>query len=91
MTVPQRLSAVTLGVADVARATQFYESLGWRRSSGSQDMITFFSLPPQPVLAERRARADAATRLSEGAFQRLNRSVSSSGSCHIEMWVASPV
>ena len=39
MTVPQRLSAVTLGVADVAGATQFYESLGWRRSSGSHEMI----------------------------------------------------
>ncbi len=44
MTVPQRLTMVTLGVADVARATAFYESLGWRRSSASQDTITFFSM-----------------------------------------------
>jgi predicted lactoylglutathione lyase len=50
MTVPQRLSAVTLGVADVAQATQFYESLGWRRSSGSQEMITFCSLQGGSVL-----------------------------------------
>jgi predicted lactoylglutathione lyase len=35
---------VTLGVADVARSTSFYESLGWRRSSASQDTITFFSM-----------------------------------------------
>lgn len=42
--VPQRLSMVTLGVADVARSTSFYESLGWRRSSSSQDEITFFSM-----------------------------------------------
>jgi len=41
----QRLSLVTLGVADVARATRFYESLGWRRSSSSQDgSVTFFAM-----------------------------------------------
>jgi hypothetical protein len=45
MTVPQRISMVTLGVADVARSTAFYESLGWRRSSSSQDgAVTFFSM-----------------------------------------------
>ena len=43
MTVPQRLTMVTLGVADVARSTSFYESLGWRRSS-SEEAITFFSM-----------------------------------------------
>lgn len=43
MAVPQRISLVTLGVADVARSTVFYESLGWRRSSASQaGEITFF-------------------------------------------------
>ncbi len=35
---------VTLGVADVARSTEFYESLGWRRSSASQDTVTFFRM-----------------------------------------------
>lgn len=44
MTVPQRLTMVTLGVADVARSTSFYEALGWRRSSVSQDTITFFRM-----------------------------------------------
>jgi predicted lactoylglutathione lyase len=44
MTVPQRISIVTFGVADVARSTAFYESLGWRRSSSSQDTITFFAM-----------------------------------------------
>lgn len=44
MSVPQRLTMVTLGVADVARSTSFYESLGWRRSSASQPSITFFSM-----------------------------------------------
>jgi uncharacterized protein len=44
MPVPQRLTMVTLGVADVARSTAFYESLGWRRSSASQETVTFFSM-----------------------------------------------
>jgi uncharacterized glyoxalase superfamily protein PhnB len=44
MAVPQRLSLVTLGVADVARATRFYESLGWQRSSASQESVTFVAL-----------------------------------------------
>jgi len=26
----QRISIVTLGVADLARSTRFYEALGWR-------------------------------------------------------------
>ena len=44
MAVPQRLSLVTLGVADVARATRFYESLGWQRSSASQESVTFLAM-----------------------------------------------
>jgi predicted lactoylglutathione lyase len=35
MTVPARLTFVTLGVADVENAAAFYERLGWRRSAGS--------------------------------------------------------
>ncbi len=42
MTVPARVNLVTLGVADVARATAFYEALGWRRSSASAPTVTFF-------------------------------------------------
>jgi catechol 2,3-dioxygenase-like lactoylglutathione lyase family enzyme len=48
--VPARVSLVTLGVADVARSTAFYESLGWRRSSASLPVITFFNTSG-PVLA----------------------------------------
>ena len=44
MMLPARINLVTLGVADVARATAFYESLGWRRSPRSQDTISFFQL-----------------------------------------------
>lgn len=42
MTVPSRISIVTLGVTDLARATAFYEALGWRRRPESQPTISFF-------------------------------------------------
>jgi catechol 2,3-dioxygenase-like lactoylglutathione lyase family enzyme len=43
MSVPPRVSLATLGVADVARATEFYESLGWRLSGASvPGVVSFF-------------------------------------------------
>ncbi|MBB5751149.1 VOC family protein [Prosthecomicrobium pneumaticum] len=39
-----RLSLVTLGVADVARARAFYEALGWRAASASTPEVAFFPL-----------------------------------------------
>ena len=39
--VPARVTIVTLGVADVARATAFYTALGWRVSGASQPSISF--------------------------------------------------
>jgi predicted lactoylglutathione lyase len=42
MAVPARLSIVTLGVADLARARRFYEALGWEVTSGSSDEIVWF-------------------------------------------------
>jgi uncharacterized protein len=41
--VEQRLSLVTLGVADVGRARTFYESLGWRCANDSEAQgVAFF-------------------------------------------------
>jgi hypothetical protein len=42
----QRLTVITLGVADLARSRRFYEqALGWRRSPHSQDgVVAFYSL-----------------------------------------------
>lgn len=37
-----RISLVTLGVADLARARTFYETLGWRASGASTPDVTFF-------------------------------------------------
>ena len=40
----QRLSLVTLGVADLARSLRFYETLGWKRGN-RDDGVVFFQLP----------------------------------------------
>lgn len=39
-----RISFVTLGVADVAAARAFYERLGFRASSASEQSVAFFDL-----------------------------------------------
>jgi predicted lactoylglutathione lyase len=42
MSIPARLNIVTIGVADVARSTRFYEAIGWQRCSSSMDEIAWF-------------------------------------------------
>jgi catechol 2,3-dioxygenase-like lactoylglutathione lyase family enzyme len=37
----QRLSLVTLGVADLERSLRFYESLGWRRGNQHAEVVFF--------------------------------------------------
>jgi hypothetical protein len=37
----QRVSLVTLGVADLPRARAFYEALGWRAGNDSADVVFF--------------------------------------------------
>ena len=38
----QRVSLVTLGVADLGRARTFYEGLGWSTSADADDDVVFF-------------------------------------------------
>lgn len=38
----QRVSIVTLGVADLQRSREFYERLGWRKSMAKAEGIVFF-------------------------------------------------
>jgi len=38
----QRISLVTLGVADLARARGFYEALGWSSASTPEEGVVFF-------------------------------------------------
>jgi catechol 2,3-dioxygenase-like lactoylglutathione lyase family enzyme len=40
----QRVSLITLGVADLARALRFYEALGWKRGNDDAGVV-FFQLP----------------------------------------------
>jgi uncharacterized protein len=43
-TVEQRISLVTLGVDDLARARAFYETLGWSGAQQSDDEVCFFQV-----------------------------------------------
>ena len=38
----QRVSIITLGVADLKRSREFYERLGWQRSMAKAEGIVFF-------------------------------------------------
>ena len=38
----QRLSLITLGVSDLARARAFYEELGWKTRAEPEDDVVFF-------------------------------------------------
>ena len=68
MTVPNRISIITLGVADLGRATAFYESLGWTKSPASMPTITFFETQGSVLgLYEWSALADDAKVPSEGS------------------------
>jgi predicted lactoylglutathione lyase len=62
----QRLSLITLGVSDLARARRFYEGLGWRTGAEESDEVVFFqsggmvvALWDRAKLAEDSAVSDA--------------------------------
>jgi len=42
--VEQRVSLVTLGVADLARARAFYEAMGWTTGAAPADDVAFFQV-----------------------------------------------
>ncbi|MBC7311194.1 MAG: VOC family protein, partial [Rhizobium sp.] len=44
MSLERRISIITLGVADVAASTAFYQRLGWKKSSASQESVTFIQM-----------------------------------------------
>ena len=59
MTVHPHVSMIGIGTADLARAVDFYEALGWRRSSASTEQMIFLRLAnlclglhPRDMLAE---------------------------------------
>ena len=65
----QRISLVTLGVADVGRARAFYEALGWRTNAEPRADIVFFQAGGMIVALWNRAElaADSGVAGSEGS------------------------
>jgi len=55
--VEQRVSLITLGVADVARARTFYERLGWRGQEVEETV--FFQAGGMAIVLWRRAKVAA--------------------------------
>lgn len=62
----QRISLITLGVADLNRAKDFYRALGWRPSADSPDDVAFYqaggmvlALWDRGKLAEDSVRSDS--------------------------------
>jgi catechol 2,3-dioxygenase-like lactoylglutathione lyase family enzyme len=52
----QRLSLITLGVSDLARARAFYEALGWTTGAAPGDDVVFFQAGGMIVALWDRAR-----------------------------------
>jgi uncharacterized protein len=54
--VRQRVTLITLGVADLDRARRFYESLGWSTGAAPADDVVFFQTGEMVVALWDRAR-----------------------------------
>ena len=61
----QRLSVVTLGVSDLARARAFYEALGWKTRAKPDDDVVFFQAGGIVVSLWDRARLAADSAVSD--------------------------
>ena len=66
----QRISFITLGVADVGESRRFYERLGWKAAGSSGDEVAFFQVGPMVLaLYGREALAkDAGVPAGEAGF-----------------------
>ena len=64
--VEQRLSLVTLGVADLGRSRAFYEGLGWRTNADPDDDVVFFQAGGMVVALWDRARLAEDSTVSDG-------------------------
>jgi catechol 2,3-dioxygenase-like lactoylglutathione lyase family enzyme len=52
----QRVSLITLGVRDLARARRFYEALGWKTGAAPDDEVAFFQAGDMVLALWDRAR-----------------------------------
>jgi uncharacterized protein len=65
----QRLSLITLGVADLPRARAFYEALGWTSPTDPADDVAFFQSPGMIVaLWSREALAEDSVVVDGGGW-----------------------
>jgi hypothetical protein len=64
--VEQRVSLITLGVADVARSRTFYEALGWATSTEPGSDIVFFQAGGMIVALWSRAELATDTVVADG-------------------------
>ena len=64
----QRLSLVTLGVADLARARSFYERLGWSAAAGPPEVVFFQTGGMVVALWDRAQLADDSTTVDSGGW-----------------------
>jgi predicted lactoylglutathione lyase len=65
----QRVSLITLGVADVSRAQRFYEAIGWRADGGvndENDHVVFFQAPGMIVALWSRDKLAADSGVEDG-------------------------
>jgi catechol 2,3-dioxygenase-like lactoylglutathione lyase family enzyme len=65
--VQPRLSFVTLGVADIARARAFYDKLGFRASSASNPDVVFYDVGGEVLALFGRAALAADAKVPESA------------------------
>jgi len=63
--VKQRVSLITLGVADVGRARGFYEALGWTTRAKPGDDVVFFQAGGMVVALWDRARLAEDSRVED--------------------------
>jgi catechol 2,3-dioxygenase-like lactoylglutathione lyase family enzyme len=64
--VKQRVSLITLGVADLPRARRFYEALGWKTNAGEGDDVVFFQAGETVVALWDRASLAEDSRVEDG-------------------------
>ena len=62
----QRVTLITLGVSDLARARRFYEALGWKTGAAPDDDVVFFQAGDMILALWDRARLAEDSCVSDG-------------------------
>jgi catechol 2,3-dioxygenase-like lactoylglutathione lyase family enzyme len=62
----QRVSVITLGVADLGRAREFYRALGWREAGAETDDVAFYQSGGMVFALWDRARLAEDSAVSDG-------------------------